>query len=170
VTVEKNLYGFQFGLLSSGFQYETRLDRKITLMSEVGLTLVLSTREFNNPEIEDQTTTIFAPYVTLEPRWYYGLDRRSKLGRNTTNNSSNYISLKTSFISSKTPIIKNGDFDVVSVIMIVPMYGIRRSFAKNFNYQFSGGYGYQYNFFDKACGCKHFTTDIDLQASIGYNF
>jgi hypothetical protein len=139
-------------------------------MSEVGLTLVLSTREFNNPEIEDQTTTIFAPYVTLEPRWYYGLDRRSKLGRNTTNNSSNYISLKTSFISSKTPIIKNGDFDVVSAIMIVPMYGIRRSFAKNFNYQFSGGYGYQYNFFDKACGCKHFTTDIDLQASIGYNF
>lgn len=172
VSVEKNLFGFQLGLLSSGFQFETKLDRKITLVSEVGLTLVLSTREFNNPEIEDQTTTIFAPFVTLEPRWYYGLDRRSKLGRNTKNNSSNYISLKTSFISSRTPIIKNGDFDVVSTIMIVPMYGIRRSFLKNFNYEFSAGYGYQYNIFSTTnpCDCNHFTTDIDLQARIGYNF
>lgn len=171
-SVEKNLYGFQFGLLSSGFQYETRLDRKITLMSEVGLTLVLSTREFNNPEIKDQTTTIFAPYVTLEPRWYYGLDRRNKLDRNIKNNSSNFISLKTSFISSKTPVIKNGNFDITPAIFLAPIYGIRRSFAKNFNYEFSGGYGYQYNFFSKSngCNCKHFTTDIDLQASIGYNF
>lgn len=172
VSVEKNLFGFQLGLLSSGFQYETRLDRKITLMSEVGLTLVLSTKEFNNPEIKDITTTISAPFVTLEPRWYYGLDRRSKLGRNTKNNSSNYSSLKTSFISSETPIIKNGDFDVVSAIKIVPMYGIRRSFSKNFNYEFSAGYGYQYNIFSKTnpCDCKHSTTDIDLQARIGYNF
>lgn len=53
VSVEKNLYGFQYGLLSSGFQYETRLDRKITLMSEVGLTLVMSTKEFESPEIKD---------------------------------------------------------------------------------------------------------------------
>ena len=172
VSVEKNLYGAYIGLLSSGFQYETRLDRKTTIMSEVGLTLVTSTKESNNPEIKDKTTTIFAPYISLEPRWYYGLDRRSKLGRNTKNNSSNYISLKTSFISSKTPVIKNGDFDVVSVIMIIPKYGIRRSFSKNFYYEFSGGYGYQYNIFSKisGCDCKHSSADIDIQARIGYNF
>jgi hypothetical protein len=147
VSVEKNLYGVYFGLLTSGFQYETRLDRKITLMSEVGLTIAMSTKEYNNPEIKDQTTTIFAPYLALEPRWYYGLDRRHRLGRNIKNNSSNYVSLLTSYISSKTPVIKNGDFDINPAIFLVPKYGIRRSFAKNFNYEFSGGYGYQYNFF-----------------------
>ncbi|MCF8322817.1 MAG: hypothetical protein K9I26_06745 [Flavobacterium sp.] len=172
VSVEKKLFGVQFGLLSSGFQYETKLQRKMTLMTELGLTLVMSTKEFNNPNIKDKTTTIFAPYLSLEPRWYYGLDRRNKLGRNIKNNSSNFISLKSSFISSKTPVIKNGSFDITPAIFLAPMYGIRRSFAKNFNYQFSGGYGYQYNFFSKSegCNCKHFTTDIDLQASIGYNF
>ena len=172
VSVEKKLFGVQFGLLSSGFQYETKLQRKMTLMTELGLTLVMSTKEFNNPNIKDKTTTIFAPYLSLEPRWYYGLDRRNKLGRNIKNNSSNFISLKSSFISSKTPVIKNGSFDITPAIFLAPMYGIRRSFAKNFHYQFSGGYGYQYNFFSKSegCNCKHFTTDIDLQASIGYNF
>jgi hypothetical protein len=172
VSVEKNLYGVHLGLLSSGFQYETRLDRKITLMSEVGLTIGMSTKESNNTEIKDQTTTIFAPYVTLEPRWYYGLDRRSKLGRNTKHNSSNYISLNSSFISAKTPVIKNGDFDIVSAIMIIPKYGIRRSFSKNFYYEFSGGYGYQYNIFSETsgCDCDHSSDYIDIQARIGYNF
>lgn len=172
VSVDKKLYGVYFGLLNSGFQYETRLDRKITLMSEVGITLAMSTKESNNPEIKDQTTTIFAPYLALEPRWYYGLDRRHRLGRNIKNNSSNYVSLLTSYISSKTPVIKNGDFDITPAIFLVPKFGIRRSFAKNFNYEFSGGYGYQYNFFSKTnpCDCKHFTTTIDLQARIGYNF
>lgn len=172
VTVEKNLYGAQLGLLSTGFFYETRLGRKITLMSEVGLTLVISTKESNNPAIKDQTSTIIAPYVSLEPRLYYGLDRRSKLGRNIRNNSSNYISLNTSFTSSKTPVIQNGDFDVVSAINISPKYGIRRSFSKNFYYEFSAGYGYQYNIFGKTigCDCKHSSTDIDIQARIAYNF
>jgi hypothetical protein len=172
VSVEKKLYGAYFGLLSSGFQYETRLDRKLTLMSELGLILGMSTREFDNPEIKDQTTTIFAPYISVESRCYYGLDRRNRLGRNIKNNSSNYFSLFTSYFSTKTPVIKNGDFDITPAIFLVPKYGIRRSFAKNFNYEFSGGYGLQYNIFSKSSvyNCSHFTTTLDLQARIGYNF
>ena len=172
VSVEKKLYGFQLSFFGSGFQYETRLDRKITLLSEIGLTLVLSTKEFEDPAIKDKTTTLFAPYLSVEPRWYYGLDRRNKMGRNTNNNSSNYVSILTSFISTKTPVIKNGDLNITPTFLFIPKYGIRRAFAKNFNYEFSGGYGLQYNVFSKAnpCNCEHLTTNVNFEARIGYNF
>lgn len=172
VSVEKNLYGFQLGLPSTSFYYETQLQRKITLRTEIGLTLETSTKDYADPAIEDENSTLIVPYLTLEPRWYYGLDRRKRLGKKTYNNSSNYVSLATSYISAKTPIINNGNFDVVSAITVIPKYGIRRAFAKHFNYEFSGGIGYQYNVFSKTdgCDCDHNNTVVDLQIRIGYDF
>ena len=172
VSVEKNLYGAQLGLLSTSFYYETQLQRKISLRTEIGLVLAFSTNDYSDPAIEDESTTLIVPYLTLEPRWYYSLDRRKKLGKKTYNNSSNYVSLATSYISAKTPIINSGDFDVVSAITIIPKYGIRRAFAKHFNYEFSAGVGYHYNIFSSSngCNCDHNNTTIDVQARIGYDF
>ncbi|PJJ10437.1 uncharacterized protein DUF3575 [Flavobacterium sp. 1] len=172
VSVEKNLYGAQLGLLSTSFYYETQLQRKITLRTEIGLVLAFSTHDYADPAIKDETTTLIVPYLTLEPRWYYGLDRRKRLGKKTYNNSSNYVSLANSYMSYKTPITNNGDFDVVSAITIIPKYGIRRAFAKHFNYEFSAGVGYQYNVFSKTegCDCDHNNTAIDAQIRIGYDF
>lgn len=172
VSVEKNLYGVQLGLVSTSFYYETQLQRKITLRAEIGLVLGYATRDYEDPAIEDESSTLIVPYVTLEPRWYYGLDRRKRLGKKTYNNSSNYVSLATSYMSNKTPIMNNGDFDVVSAITVVPKYGIRRAFAKHFNYEFSVGVGYQYNVFSNAsgCNCDHNDVALDIQARIGYDF
>lgn len=172
ISVEESLYGAQLGIVSTSFYYETKLDRKISLRTEIGLELVSSTRDYKDPEIKDETATLISPYLTLEPRWYYSLDRRKKLGKKTYNNSSNYVSLETSYVSNKTPLIHNGDFDVVSAITIIPKFGMRRAFAKHFNYEFSGGVGYQYNVFSKndGCNCNHNNTTVDLQARIGYDF
>ncbi|MEN9909285.1 MAG: hypothetical protein RLZZ540_2434 [Bacteroidota bacterium] len=172
VSVEKKLLGIQLGLFNTSFQYEAKLDRKITLLSEVGMIFGTSKRDYIDPNIEDEKVYVVAPFVTLEPRWYYGLDRRRKLGRNTKHNSSNYVALSTSYVSNKTPIIHSGNFDIVSALYIIPKYGIRRAFAKNFNYEFSAGLGYQYNVFSEkdGCNCDHDDTVIDIQARIGYNF
>lgn len=172
VSVEKNLFGVQLGLISTTFYYETQMQRKITLRTEIGLTLISSTKDYEDPAIEDETATLIAPYITLEPRWYYGLDRRKRLEKKIYNNSSNYVSLATSYLSTKTPITNNADFDVVSAITIIPKYGIRRAFAKHFNYEFSAGVGYQYNIFSEAsgCDCDHNNTTVDIQARIGYDF
>jgi len=172
VSVEKSLYGVQLGIVSTSFYYETKLDRKISLRAETGLTLTFSTKDYADPEMQDENATLIVPYLTLEPRWYYSLDRRKRLGKKTYNNSSNYVSLASSYISNKTPLINNADFDVVSAITVIPKFGIRRAFAKHFNYEFSGGFGYQYNVFNtkKGCDCDHNNTTVDLQARIGYDF
>lgn len=172
VSVEKSLYGVQIGLVNASFQYETKLDRKITLLTEVGLNLGSSTRKYADPTIKDEKVTVLSPYITFEPRFYYSLDRRNKLGKKTYNNSSNYFSLTTSYISNKTPLLHTGNFDIVSEVVIIPKYGIRRAFAKHFNYEFSAGFGYQYNIFSNSngCNCDHNSTILDIQTRIGYNF
>src|SRR5258705_7620166 len=78
-SVEKNLYGVQLGIVNTSFYFETKLDRKITLRTEAGIELASSTKEYDDPAIQDKKTTQISPYLTLEPRWYYGLDRRKKL-------------------------------------------------------------------------------------------
>jgi len=148
------------------------LDRKITLRTEAGLEMITSTRDYVDPAIKDEITILISPYLLLEPRWYFGLDRRTRLKKNTSNNSSNYLSLRTSYMFNNTPLINSKGFNVVSTIMIVPKFGIRRVFAKHFNYEFSGGVGYQYNIFSKkgGCNCDHSNVAVDLQVRIGYDF
>jgi hypothetical protein len=171
-SLEKKLFGVQLGIINTSFQYEARLARTIALRSEIGLELGFTTTNYNNPAIKDETSTILVPYISLEPRWYYNIDKRAKLGRNIKSNSANYFSLKTSYQSNKTPIFNSGTTDVVSAIYVIPKFGIRRAFAKHFNYEFSFGVGYQNNLISKTqvCNCNSSETTIDLQARIGYNF
>jgi hypothetical protein len=170
VSVEKNLNSIQLGLFSLSYQNETRLERKTTLRSEIGLATGTSTIEYSNGQKE--TSFLIVPYVNIEPRWYYGLDRRSRLKKSTINNSSNYVSLLTSFVSSKTSLVNTKDFEVAPFINIIPEYGIRRSAGKHFYSECSAGIGYRHNFFDKS---YTYTIDenevmLDVQFKFGYIF
>jgi hypothetical protein len=167
-SVENNLVGVQIGLVNLSLQYEKRLDREITLRTEAGGQLGYASRE---TPTGDESTGAITPYLTVEPRWYYGLDRRTRKGRNISNNSSNYLSLQNSYFFESTTLSKV-TYKVVPAVIIVPKYGIRRSFAKHFNYEFSFGVGYQYNIFsnETGCTCSHHDTFVDIQARIGYNF
>lgn len=171
VSVANQLFGVQLGYLSASVQYEFKLDRKLTLLSDAGVSFISSSRENASLDNKKESASVLYPYLTLEPRWYFGLDRRQRLGKNTKNNSSNFLAVSMSYHSAHTPLIKSGDFGIVSAANFIPRFGIRRSFAKNFNYEFSGGVGYQYNIFNKnECSCEHNNTTIDIQARIGYNF
>jgi hypothetical protein len=171
--VEKHLYGFQLGLLSASFQYETKLARKVALHVETGAALYTYKVESNDSTEKSKTGTITAPFFAIEPRFYYGLDRRAKLNRNTSHNGSNFISLNMLYVANDNEFSNsNSDYKVVPSVSVIPTYGIRRSFAKNFNYEFLFGWGYKYNIFSesKGCNCSHDETELNLQAKIGYNF
>ena len=148
VSLGKSLNSVQLCLFSLSFQNEFKLDRKITLRSEIGLATGNSTATF--PDGHKEKSFLIIPFVNLEPRWYYGLDRRSRLNRNTANNSSNYFSLLTTYVSSRTALVNTKDFEVAPFVSIVPEYGFRRSFGKNFFWDSSAGIRYQHNFFDNS--------------------
>lgn len=163
VSVEKSLNSVQVGLLSLSFQNETRLDRKVTLRSEIGLTTGSSTLTY--PDGKKETSFLIVPYINVEPRWYYGLDRRSRLNRNTINNGSNYVSLLTTFVPSRMAIVNTKNFETPPFISIIPEYGIRwTSTRKHFYSESSAGVGYRHNFFDNS-----YTYTID-ENEVAFNF
>lgn len=170
VSVEKSLNSVQLGLFSLSYQNETRLERKITLRSEIGLMTGTSIIEY--PDGHEETSFLIVPFVNVEPRWYHSLDRRSRLKKSTKNNSSNYVSLLTSFISSNMALVNTKDFETAPYIIIVPEYGIRRSIGKHFYWECSAGIGYQHNFFDKSYTYSIDENNVffDFQYKFGYIF
>lgn len=171
VSVEKSLNSIQLGLLSLSYQNESRLDRKITLRSEIGLMTGYSTVTY--PDGEKEKSFLIVPFLNVEPRWYYGLDRRSRLNRNTINNSSNYVSLLTNFIPSRMALVNTKDFEVAPYVSIIPEYGIRRtSVNKHFFSECSAGIGFRHNFFDKSYSYNYDENQviIDFQFKFGYIF
>ena len=77
-----------------------------------------------------QTSWTIAPDIVVEPRYYTSMDRRERLGRDTHNNSSDFISLR---IMGYAP-----DFESFNV-SVTPMYGIRRSETKHWFHEFAFG-------------------------------
>lgn len=170
VSVEKNLNSVQLGLFSISYQNESRLERKITLRSEIGLATGASTLEY--PDGTKEKSFLIVPFVNIEPRWYHSLDRRSRLKKTTENNSSNYISLLTTLVSSKTALVNTKDFETAPFISIIPEYGFRRNSGKHFYWECSVGIGYQYNFLDKSFTYKIDENEVifDFQYKLGYIF
>lgn len=171
VSVEKSLNSVQLGLFSLSYQNETRLDRKLSLRNEIGFSTGSSTRNYSDGKKE--TSFLIVPFLNVEPRWYHSLDRRSRLKKNTQNNSSNYISLLTTFVPSRMALVNTKDFEVAPFIAIIPEWGIRRtSSRKHFYWEASTGVGYKHNFFKESYVYNVDVDEvyIDVQYKIGYIF
>lgn len=170
VSVEDNLNSIQAGIFSLSYHNETRLDRKITLRSEIGLMTGTSIIEYSDGYRE--RSFLVLPFVNIEPRWYYNLDRRNRLGKDTRNNSANYFSLFTSFASTRTALYKSKDFDTAPILDIIPEYGFRRSIGKNFYNEISAGIGYRHNFLKENYMYKISENEVafNLQFKVGYFF
>lgn len=170
VSVERDLNSVQVGLISLSYQKEIRLDRKMTLKSEIGLISGSSVVKY--PDGQKEKSFLIVPFINVEPRWYHSLDRRNRLGKETKNNSSNYFSLLTTFSSTRTALVNTKDFETAPSLDIIPEYGIRRSVGKRFYAEYSGGIGYRHNFLKKEYFYSVAENELvfDLQFKLGYIF
>lgn len=170
VSVEKNLNSIQLGLLSLSYQNEVQLERKITLRSEIGLLSGISKIEY--PDGRTENSYLLAPFVNVEPRWYYNLDRRSRLEKETKNNSGNYFSLLSAFVSTRTALVNTKNFETAPSFSIIPEYGLRRGIGKHFFSEYSLGIGYMHNFLKKDYFYRIDANEVifDVQFKVGYIF
>jgi hypothetical protein len=111
------------------------------------------------------------PIITVEPRWYYNLNKREPKSKRIDGNSGNFISLKTSYHPDWFVISNYDDVNIISDISVIPTWGIRRNIAKQFNYETGIGIGYRY-IFAKQAGYLENESDvtINLHLRIGYKF
>ena len=160
-SVEKSLTGIQIGLFGAEFYNEARLSENFSLRSQLELYPSIW-----GGDMYSKTGFALAPAISLTPKFYYNLQKRRDAGKNISNNSGNYISLKVEYIPDWFVISNTRNITVSETISLVPTWGLRRKFAKNFNYEFKAGLG-----IGKILK-KGYSTQVvpDLSFKIGYDF
>lgn len=160
-TVEKSVTGIQVGFFGAEFYNEARLSEHFTLRSQLELYPSIW-----GGDMYSKTGFALAPAISLTPKFYYNLQKRKDAGRNTANNSGNYVSLKVEYVPNWFVISNTKNLTVSETISLVPTWGLRRNFAKHFNYEFKAGLG-----IGKILRTGYATQVVpDLSFKIGYDF
>ncbi|HAH54908.1 MAG TPA: hypothetical protein DCM02_06400 [Flavobacterium sp.] len=158
--VEKSIYSIEAGFLGAWINNEIRLTNEIALKSEFGM--IAGFRGCSDCDTEYALT----PELTLEPRWYYNISKRSAKGKIIKNNSANFATLSFRYYPDWFVISNVTNASVPNQITIIPKWGIKRTIANsNFNYQFGIGIGKIY-----YLDAQVWDTTADLLIRIGYTF
>jgi hypothetical protein len=79
------------------------------------------------------------PTVDVEPRFYYGLDRRAAHGRSTAGNAGSFLALQ---VKNILPFgyISDSRFAIYGATAFTPMWGMRRVLSEDWLFEFTAGY------------------------------
>jgi len=158
-SVEKSIFGVQTGLLGIWVHNESKLATHFSLKSELGLDMGIGNTFF------DKKTTYASVFsFTLEPRYYYNLNKRLEKNKKITKNSGNYIALKTTFNPDWFIISNKDHIDAVNQMRTSVFWGIKRTYGVHFTLETGAGLGLFFTEFETN------QTGIDLHFRIGYTF
>ena len=141
ISVEKSIYGIQTGFLGAWLYNESRLSNEFALRSQVGFDFRIEgvgRFEFAGPN--DGIYGIL--HLSLEPRWYYNLEKRLKKGKSIDRNSGNFLSLYILGNFDDISFTSNDRLRSVDQVSIIPKWGIRRNIGSHFNFEAGIGFGY----------------------------
>ncbi|MEW7292289.1 DUF3575 domain-containing protein [Aquimarina sp. 2304DJ70-9] len=131
---------FKFNLLiTPSIEYEMRLTKNTSLALQLGTELWA---------IENGLTgkTRWGLYLNADAyyRYYYNFKRRTRKGKNTLNNSANFVGILAKYIHTD-PIIGDTPPDDAYYAHVGPVYGLQRTFWKRFNLAFDIGIAYAFS-------------------------
>lgn len=168
--VEKNIVGIQAGFFGVDIYDEFKLTNIISLRADFSLyggIFYDDMQEFITPlEYISEHKITLTPILNLQPKIYYNIKGRAKRGRNIRNNGSNYFSLNIKYVPNWF-VISSKNVTPVTQLYFVPTFGIRRNFAKNFNYEFKVGLGGGVAYLKNQNITSQF---FELSFKIGYDF
>jgi len=138
VSVEKSIFGIQTGFTGLWLNNESKLSNSLVLRSEIGVE-----HDFTVGDHYDGAGFILQPVLTIEPKYYYNLEKRNSKGKITAKNSGNYISIKTSYHADWFVINLDKNITKTADLAIIPTWGLRRQIGNHFNYETGVGLGYR---------------------------
>lgn len=165
-SVENSTFGIQTGFLGIWVHNEYKLTNQIALRSEVGLDAGIY-----GSDVYGKSGFFMVPAITLEPRWYYNLEKRVHKSRRIDGNSGNFLAIKTTIHPDIVLFDSNDNINFVPDISIIPTWGIRRNMGRHFTYEAGIGIGYVH-FFNKKNTIILDEPDIiiNLHLRLGYRF
>ncbi len=165
-SVEQSTFGIQTGLLGIWVHNESKLSNQFALRSEIGLDTGIY-----GSDVNDIDGFLLTPTISLEPRWYYNLNKREGKSRRIDGNSGNFISIKTTYHPDWFMISNEDNINFISDISIVPTWGIRRNVGNHYTYETGIGIGYLHYFKeDNVVLINESDVAVNLHLRIGYRF
>jgi hypothetical protein len=165
-SVEKSTYGIQTGILGIWVHREIKLTNQIALRAELGMDAGIFGGSFY-----PKTGYLITPVITLEPRWYYNLEKRQSKSKSIAGNSGNFLSLQTSYHPNWFTISNYDNVNIVNQISIIPTWGIKRNIGEHFTYETGIGLGYRYYFAKSEGYAKdESSAALNLHLRVGYRF
>ena len=165
-SVEKSVIGVQIGYPGIWAYQEAKLGDRFSLRTEVGLF-----SGYVSSGVYGQAGLISVPEITLEPRWYYNLSKRSRASKRTAGNAGNFLALKLSYYPDWFIVSSLEHLTAVNHVAVIPKWGIRRSIGKHFDFEAGIGIGVRRVFFEHANSGNDKTVAAgDLHLRFGYHF
>jgi hypothetical protein len=143
------------------YEYEHPLARRATITGRVGVDGGAAWG-YNLFEGDFFVWTVI-PSVDIEPRFYYGLDRRAARGRGTAGNAGSFLSLQ---MKNFMPFgyISDSDLTLVGATSFTPMWGMRRVWGGHWLFEFTAGAALAWGWKGGFQGSPH------LGVRFGYSF
>lgn len=167
--VQKSIYGVQIGVLGIWAHNESKLQKNVSLRTEVGFDtgLFSSNADYSGTNVG----VVFIPSISLEPRIYYNLQKRKNKSNSIEKNSGNFIALKLNFRPDWFTLSNVKNTAVADNIAVIPKWGIKRTVWNHFTYELGAGLGYR-KYFLKQYGYRENPDEmaIDLHLRLGYTF
>lgn len=127
---------FKINILSPGITYEKRLSENTTLSTDLNLSAGFA---YNS---DSGTKLLLSPYIREQYRYYYNFEKRNSKGKNTKNNSANFIALSGSYYFK--PIGNSEYVSVYDGLTIAPVWGLQRTYGSGINISLMTGAGYNF--------------------------
>lgn len=134
----EDIFGLKVGLIGGWISYEKALNDNFTVEAEVGY--FGGFFKGTNSKLD----YAFTSSIRLQPKYYYNFNRRQERGKNTNNNSANFIATEIYYIPDFLTSTNRDNINIVESFGIVPKYGLRRSISENLIFEFAAGVGYSW--------------------------
>jgi hypothetical protein len=148
------------GIIGAGYTYEYAFADHYTISGGVGIAGNVS---YTSGWYDgNKWRYSLHPYVSVEPRYYYNLQKRVNKGKSIDGNTGSFLAVQCNYIFK--PIVKHKIYDELSGFAVAPYWGLRRVWWEHFLFEFHAGLAFGWNNFNDS------NVGITLGLRLGYKF
>lgn len=159
-------------LVGLHYAYEFPIGRKATIIGRAGVNFGMALGSWRTGTGVDWANSDFlwmaAPVIEIEPRWYYGLDRRERHGRSTDKNAGSFLSLGVQNIFPGY--ISDSNMRIIGSTTFAPAWGLRRVWAEHWMFEFATGLRFGVTHEGDWWGGERTIDHLDVNVRFGYAF
>jgi hypothetical protein len=148
------------GWIGASYSYEYAFADKFTVSGIAGIAGYVSYT--SSDFFGDYWSYAFHPYMAVEPRYYYNLEKRLHKGKKTDGNAGSFLAAQCGYIFK--PVKKHNVYDDVCGISFAPYWGLRRIWWNHLLFEFQAGLAFGWNSYNDS------KAGIRLGVRFGYKF